>query len=146
LPARSLQHGFTLVELMVTVVIVGILSAIALPAYQDYVIRGKIPEATANLASKRVSMEQFFQDNKTYAGAPACATDTTLSKYFTFSCDPADGGASATAIGFTLAAKGIGSMQGFTYTVDQSNVKTTSVPAGWTSSTSCWVTKKSGEC
>lgn len=136
------SHGFTLIELMITVAIVGILAAIALPNYSDYVTRGKIPEATAALAVKRVKLEQFYQDNKTYAAAPDCSADTTTSKYFSFSCSVA-----GTASAYTLQAVGQGSMAGFTYTVNQANAKaTTSVPTGWTASTSCWVTNKGGAC
>ena len=134
--------GFTLMEVMIVVAIVGILAAIALPSYNEYVIRGKIPEATANLAAKRVQMEQFFQDNRTYASAPPCASDTASSQYFTFSCSVAG---SATA--FTLEAAGTGTMAGFTYTINQSGAKTTgTVPSGWTTSGSCWVIRKDGSC
>lgn len=134
--------GFTLIELMVTVAIVGILASVAVPAYSDYVTRGRIPEATSNLAVKRVQIEQYFQDNKTYANAPGCAADATSSRFFTFSCP-----AAATASTFTLQAVGAGPMTGFSYTVDQSNAKaTTAVPTGWTASASCWVTKKGGAC
>ena len=134
--------GFSLIELMVTVAIVGILASIAVPSYSDYVTRGRIPDATSTLAVKRVQMEQYFQDNKTYANAPGCVSDTASSQYFTFSCSTA-----ATASTFTLEAVGIGPMTGFTYTVDQSNAKaTTGVPTGWTGSGSCWVTKKGGAC
>lgn len=134
--------GFSLIELMVTVAIAGILASIAVPAYTDYVTRGRIPDATSNLAVKRVQMEQYFQDNKTYANAPGCVSDTASSQYFTFSCS-----AAATASTFTLEAVGAGPMTGFTYTVDQSNAKaTTAVPSGWTASASCWVTKKGGAC
>jgi len=141
------QHGFTLIELMVVVVVVGILAAIAVPSYTAYVVRGKIPDATSNLATKRVQMEQFFQDNRTYVGAPACNADTTTSQYFDFSCSPA-----ATQVSYTLQAAGktaVGknSMAGFTYTINEQNAKaTTSVPAGWTASATCWVTKKDGTC
>ncbi|MET0962625.1 MAG: type IV pilin protein [Noviherbaspirillum sp.] len=143
----SRPSGFSLIELMVTVAIVGILAAVAVPAYSDYVTRGRIPEATANLAVKRVQMEQYFQDNKTYAGspgadAPGCVSDSTTSRFFTFGCSTA-----ATASMFTIEAVGAGPMTGFTYTIDQSNVKKTStVPTGWTGSDTCWVTKKGGAC
>lgn len=138
------QHGFTLIELMVTVVIVAILAAIAVPSYTAYVVRGKIPDATSNLATKRVQMEQYFQDNRTYVGAPACNADTTTSKYFTFSCA---GAGAPTAVTYTLQALGTGTMAGFTYTLDQDNNKVTvSAPAGWTTSATCWVTKKDGTC
>jgi type IV pilus assembly protein PilE len=139
---RKLSTGFTLVELMVVVVIAAVLASIAVPSYRDYVVRSKIPHATANLASKRVQMEQFFQDNKTYASAPACTSDTTSSKYFTFDCEVA-----ATATTFRLRATGTGTMAGFVYTVDQTNAKaTTGVPAGWTANANCWAMSKSGTC
>jgi type IV pilus assembly protein PilE len=134
--------GFTLIELMVTVAIAGILAAVAIPSYSDYVTRGRIPDATSNLAVKRVQMEQYFQDNKTYVNGPGCVSDSTSSRYFTFSCS-----AAATASAYTLQAVGAGSMTGFSYTVDQSNAKATSaVPSGWTANAACWVTKKSGAC
>lgn len=141
------QKGFTLVEVMIVVVIVGILAAVALPSYTDYVTRSKIPDATSALASKRVQMEQYFQDNRTYANvsativAPGCVVDSTTSQYFTFSCSAQ----SATA--YRLQAVGTGTMAGFTYTVNELNAKaTTNVPAGWTGSGTCWVTKKGGGC
>jgi type IV pilus assembly protein PilE len=139
----KMQKGFSLIELMVAVVIVGILARIAFPAYTSYIIRGKIPEATSNLASKRVQLEQYYQDNRTYVGAPACTGDTASSKFFTFSC-----GTTATATTYTVTATGTGTMAGFTYTIDQSNTKqTTAAPTGWTpTSTTCWITKQGGAC
>ena len=98
------QTGFTLIELMIVVVIVAILAAIAIPSYSDYVTRGRVPDATSNLATKRVKIEQFFQDNRTYSGATDCASDTTTSSYFNFSCT------TATATAFTLQAVGKGAM------------------------------------
>jgi len=137
----TLQVGFTLIEVMITVAIVAILAAVAMPAYTDYITRGHIPEATAGLSERQVRMEQFFQDNRTYANALPCAS--FAAKHFTFSCD------SATATAFALVATGTGPMAGFKYSVDQSGAKKTeAVPTGWDlpSPNDCWVTKKGGVC
>jgi type IV pilus assembly protein PilE len=140
------QSGFTLIELMMALVVVAILTAIALPSYTAYILRGKIPDATANLASKRVQMEQWFQDNRTYIGAPACNDLTPPNKNFQFSCPV------QTATTYTLQAIGKASLAGFTYTVDQSNVQTSTfaspAPAAWVASSpaNCWITKAGDTC
>ena len=54
------QHGFTLIELMIVVAIVGILAAIALPAYQDYTVRAKISEAMGRLDEAKTAVAEFF--------------------------------------------------------------------------------------
>ena len=142
------QGGFTLIELMMAMVVVAILTAIALPSYTKYVIRGKVPDATANLATKRVQMEQWFQDNRSYVGGTACNNDTTSSpKNFDFSCPV------LTATTFTLQATGKNAMSGFVYTIDQSNARTSVItsppaPSGWVAATpnNCWVTNVGGVC
>jgi type IV fimbrial biogenesis protein FimT len=144
--SRSIRanRGFTLIEVMIVVAIVAILSSIAFPAYQDYVIRGRIPDATSNLAAKQVRMEQWFQDSRSYYAAgstSACyggASDTTTSQYFDFACAAAD------ASHFTITATGKNSMAGFEYTVNESGIRATNaVPTakGWTRPTSScgWV-------
>ncbi len=143
---ESCQQGFTLIELMVTVVIIAILASIAMPTYNNYVIKGKIPDATSALATKRMAMEQFFQDNHTYAGAnanPACANDSTTSRYFTFACNLPAGG-----LTYNIIATGQGSMAGFTYQIDNFGTKSTAIasppaPSGWIGG-ACWVTKPGG--
>ena len=143
------SKGFNLIELMVVVFIVSVLTAIALPAYKNYMMRGRIPGATSILASKRVQMEQYFQDNRTYVAAPACNADTSSSQYFTFSCT---GGGTPTATSYIITATGNnpGPMAGFTYTIDQGNNKqTTAAPAGWAAAAmpiSCWITNTGGAC
>lgn len=135
-------HGFTLIELMIVVAIIAILAAVALPSYNDYVMRGRIAEATSALSAKRTRLELFFDNNRTYAGAPECASDTTTSTTFTFSCS-----GTPDATSYTLQAVGSGAMNGFTFTVNQQNTRaTTAVPTGWTTNASCWVTKKGGAC
>lgn len=142
------QNGFTLIELMVVVAIIGILAAIAIPNYADYVTRGRIPDATSGLAAKRVRMEQFYQDNRTYVGAPDLTADAATSRFFTFSGVAADGPPQT----FTLQAVGNdpGPMAGFTFTVDQAGARTTTVSAalataGWAGA-GCWITRKAGQC
>ena len=114
--SQSKHSGFTLMEVMITMAIVAILAAIALPNYTAYIQRGKIAEATANLAAMRVLMEQYFMDNRTYVGGPC--TSAGAATYFTYACNPA-----ATATAYTLVATGSAAqgMSGFTYTIDQAN-------------------------
>jgi type IV pilus assembly protein PilE len=144
--------AFTLIELMMTIAVVGILTAIALPSYRDYVTRGKITEATSNLADMRVKLEQFFQDNRTYVGACVSTSTAPLPtgmKYFTFACP------TLTATTFSVTATGITEqgMDGFVYTVDQTNTQATTITAGsasatagWTGNAACWVIRKGGSC
>jgi type IV pilus assembly protein PilE len=140
----KLPQGFSLIEVMVTVAIVAILSAIAVPSYSDYIMRGKIPDATAGLASKRVQAEQFFQDNRNYVGAGnlGCADDTTSSTNFSFSCT------TQTATAYTIQALGKSTMAGFAYTINEAATKTSTITkTGWAaSSSSCWITAKGGSC
>ena len=148
---RNKFKGFTLVELLIVVAIVGILVSIALPAYSDYVLRGKLAEAYAQLATLRIRMEQYYQDNRTY-GDPNCSIPNIAAgsqvKYFNYTCASSSSGQA-----FVFTATGIATVgtSGFVFTVDDAGTKTTTVNAariaqGWASSTNCWVRNKGGAC
>ena len=141
------QSGFTLIEIFITVAIIAILSAIAIPQYQDYVTRGELPEAQAGLSAFRVQMEQYYQDNRKY-GAGACGVTGTAApvyKYFAHGCVLTNGDQ-----GFTATATGTGArVVGFVFTINEANARqTTATASGWAPATmpaQCFVTRK-GSC
>ena len=79
---RSLQKGFTLIELMIVVAIIGILAAVALPAYQDYTVRAKVSEVILAVSAPRTSISEFYGTNGHMpANATSAAIDVSGSKY-----------------------------------------------------------------
>lgn len=153
---RTSAHGFTLLEVMITVAIVAILAAIAIPNYSDYVTRGKIVDATTKLGDIRTQQEKYFFDNRTYLSGANCGIDTAAagdviknynkdaSRNFDFAC-VANAGPPET---YTLTATGIAArgMTNFVYTVNQANAKTTVKTKWGATSLTCWVLKKDGSC
>jgi type IV pilus assembly protein PilE len=145
--ARQHVQGFTLIEVMITVAIVAILSAVAYPSYRDHVIRGHLVDAVTALASYRADMERHFQDNRSFATvgtftAP-CAVDEAQRRvgHFLVSCS------ALAATTYTLQAQGSGPAAGFTFTVTHQDVRaTTAAPAGWGTCATRWILKRGQAC
>ena len=80
---RSTQKGFTLIELMIVVAIIGILAAVALPAYQDYTKRAKVSEVMLAASGCRTSVSEVFQTGSASptANGFGCESSTQTSKY-----------------------------------------------------------------
>ncbi len=130
--------GFTLIELMIVVAIIGILSAVAIPAYTGHVTRGKAAEAPATLADLRIKMEQYYQDNRTYVGGTCVPANGAQN--FTYTCSTA----TKTAYTITATGKSAEGMANFAFTINQDNVKTSKFDG--TVGANCWLTSKGGTC
>jgi len=138
------SSGFTLIELMIVIGIISVLSAIALPAYNDYIMRGKLSEAYSQLSSLQVREEQYYQDNRAY-NAALSASGTNFNSTCALTGNPqADQGFTCTAAGIA----GVGT-DGFSFSVDQAGTKATvtigtAAAQGWPSNGSCWIKGKGG--
>jgi type IV pilus assembly protein PilE len=141
------MRGFTLIELMITVAIVGILSAIAFPAYTQYVKRGKIADALGEMSTLRVKFEQYYQDKRNYGTtASSCGVPLPTNKPgFAYTCS---WGAGSTSQSFVITATGLpsGGMGGYVYTVDETNAQSTTQFDGVAATSACWIKKKGESC
>ena len=141
---KRVAKGFTLIEVMIAVVVVGVLSAVAVPAYQAYVIRARMAEAFTGLGGVQLAAEQYWANNRTYVGTlPKPFPLPVVGDNFTYSVTK------ATTSEYVVLATGKNTVAGFKFTIDQAgNRATTGVPStgGWTASTTCWVDRKGGLC
>lgn len=128
-------RGFTLIEVMIVVLIIGVLSSIAIPQYSEYVLKGRLTEAMSLLSDLQVRQEQYYQDNRTYANG---MTPRAAGQYFTVtSCVTANSGQTYTC---TATAPTIN----YTYTITETGTKTTVTPSSVTAA--CWLRGSGTTC
>jgi len=132
---KSNQQGFTMVELMVVVVIVGVLAAVAVPLYGKYVKNARVSEATAAIGEIVTASKAWAVENSNATGTPIWPSgagglvDLTATPNFTYAIT-AGGGANATTTAYTVRATGrTGTkMAGVTVTVTVPNINTNGNP------------------
>jgi type IV pilus assembly protein PilE len=131
---RQYIKGFTLIELMIAVVVIGILAAIAIPNYQQYILRANRADAKAILMETAQYMERYYTTNNTYVGAtvlsavsPKGASATSKKYDITFSAGP-------DATSFTLQAATTGSQDNDTcgdLTISNTGAQTPTTAGCW---------------
>jgi len=133
---RRPHSGFTLIELMISIVIVGILAAVALPTYRAFIDRSRVRVAGADLVTLAAALENRFQRQLAYPAGSTATTATTQAlvsgwqpaeTFFTYTT-------SSTASTYTLTASGTGPLAGCTLTFTQVGVRTLSGGCGGLSS------------
>lgn len=143
---RAARRGFTLVEVMIVVAIIAILAAVAVPAYRDYVLRGRLVDATTALSTFRAEMERHYQENRTYqtSGAFTSPCGRTAAQRtvgtFVISCP------TLTDNTYRLLATGSGATSGYTFSVTDADVRSSTAPSGWGNGATCWVLKRGQTC
>jgi len=133
---KRVQQGFTLIELMIVVAIVGILAAIALPAYQDYIVRSKMSEGEAAVAACKTSVAEYLS---THSAAGLTPIDTTNSGCSTTATQYVSGLTVASGV-ITVTTRNTGANANCTL------ILSPTLAAGDTGTISTWIGSNGASC
>ena len=135
---KKVQQGFTLIELMIVVAIIGILAAVAIPAYQDYLIRSKMSEVAAALAACKTSVSEYAAARNTWPTDVTVAGCSTQSTTYVASLTVSGSPSAMVAKEQNTGAVDSGGAAGCTMTLTAQTPSATSVSiTGWSGSTTC---------
>lgn len=142
---RRIPDGFTLIELMIVVAVIGLLAAVAYPSYQDSIRKSKRTEARALLMDAAARQERFYADNNTYtatitSGGLGYSSATSSTGIYTLSSAVTPAGCTTACTGYTLTATATGAQASDTAcaTLTLTSAGTKGYTGTASSYTTCW--------
>ena len=139
------MRGFTLIELMIVVAIVGIIAAVAVPNYIDYVRRGHVADMTSALSDAKLRVEQRYADSRTYNNVLCSDGGATIqnTENHNIVCVTPD---LTNNQSYTITGTGKDSIDGFIYTVTETGAKGSTLGGQWGGGVVAgrWIMKKGG--